>query len=152
MKFMGKGLIGFVIVSIVVGTGYAQFAKPEHAIKYRKAVMFLIAQHFGRMGEVIKGKSVYNKQAFAENAILVDMLSGQPWDAFMVPGTDKGDTTMSSKVFKDKAKFKEVADSFKNYTSQLVRAAQGGDLSAVKSQFGKVAASCKGCHKEFRVR
>lgn len=152
MKFMVKCLIGFVIISIVVGTAYAQFAKPEHAIKYRKAVMFLIAQHFGRMGKVVKGESVYNKQALTENAVLVDTLSGQPWEAFMVPGTDKGDTTMSSKVFKQKSKFEAAADSFQNNTAQLVRAAQSSDLSDVKPQFGKVATSCKGCHKEFRVR
>ena len=126
--------------------------KPEQAIKYRKAVMFLIAQHFGRMGAVVKGKSPYDKQTFKENAALVDTLSRQPWEAFMVQGTDKGDTTMSVKVYTQKSEFKAAADLFGKNTTQLVRAAEGGDLGAIKSQFGKVAANCKRCHKEFRVR
>jgi cytochrome c556 len=61
-------LVGIAFVAGVIGGAYAQFAKPEHAIKYRKAVMFLIAQHFGRMGAMVKEKIPYNQEIFARNA------------------------------------------------------------------------------------
>jgi len=55
MKKLVKLSVCLIFVVVAVGGAYAQFAKPEDAIKYRKSVMFLIAQHFGRMGAVVKG-------------------------------------------------------------------------------------------------
>ena len=145
-------LAGFIIALIVAGAAYAQFSKPDHAIKYRKSVMFLIAQHFGRMGAMVKGETPYQADDFAQNAAVVDMLAGLPWEAFMAPGTDKGDTTMSSAVFQQPAKFKEAVASFEAATASLADVAEDGNLDAAKAQFGKVAQSCKSCHTEFRVK
>ena len=33
----------------------AQFAKPEEAIKYRQGSLFVIGQHFGRIGAMANG-------------------------------------------------------------------------------------------------
>ena len=71
MKVITKITIFVLFVVFVFGAAYAQFAKPEDAIKYRKSVMFLIAQHFKRMGAVIQGKSAYKKEAFSANADVV---------------------------------------------------------------------------------
>ncbi len=57
MKLMLRFLVCIVVVVVVFGAAYAQFSKPDDAIRYRKSVMFLIAQHFGRMGAVVKGKA-----------------------------------------------------------------------------------------------
>ena len=152
MKTLLKVLICFVIVAVALGGAYAQFAKPEHAIKYRKSVMFLIAQHFGRMGAMVKEKIPYNREVFARNAELVETLSRLPWEAVMVPGTDTGDTTLNASVFVQQAKFKEVAQTFETQATQLVNAAQSGDFSAIKTQFGAVGKSCKACHTQFRTK
>ena len=110
---------GVVAVLIVAGAAYAQFKKPEHAIKYRKSVMFLIAQHFGRMGAVVKGAAPYQKGDFAKNAAVVDMLARLPGEAFTMPGTDKGDTTMSAAVFQQPSKFDAAVGSFEAATLPL---------------------------------
>ena len=150
MKAMTKTtLLGFFCV-LVFGAAYAQFAKPEEAIQYRKAVMLLIAQHFKSMGAVVQGKAAYDKDAFSANAEVVEMLATLPWQAFMVDGTDKGDTTMNSAVFKKSAKFKKAAESFQTETATLSSMAKGGELNAIKAHFGKVAKSCSACHKQFR--
>jgi cytochrome c556 len=145
-------LVGIAFVAGVIGGAYAQFAKPEHAIKYRKAVMFLIAQHFGRMGAMVKEKIPYNQEIFARNAMLVETLSRLPWEAAMVPGTDSGDTTLNSEVFMKPAKFKEVVQNFETQTSKLVSVAQSGDFTGIKAQFGEVGKSCKACHSQFRTK
>ena len=143
----------FVLFAVfTLGTAYGQFAKPEEAVKYRKSVMFLIVQHFKRMGAVVQGKAAYNKDEFSVNADAVKMLATLPWDAMMVPGTDKGDTTLSSAVFDEPDQFKKVADSFETATALLAGKAKGGDLNAIKAQFGKVAQNCKSCHKNFRKK
>ena len=152
MKLMQKAMIIIFILSVVFGAAYAQFAKPEDAIKYRKAAMFLIAQHFKRMGAVVKGESPFDKEAFSANADVVRTLATLPWEATMEPGTEKGDTTVSSAVFEKPDQFKKAAASFEAATAMLASTAKGGDLDAIKAQFGKVAQSCKSCHRQFRQK
>ena len=152
MKKLLMILVGLVFIAGVIGGAYAQFAKPEYAIKYRKAVMFLIAQHFGRMGAMVKEKIPYNQEVFARNAMVVETLSRLPWEAVMVPGTDTGDTTLNASAFDQPAKFREVAQKFETGTAQLLRVAQSGDVTGIKSQFGEVGRSCKACHSQFRTK
>ena len=144
--------IGVIAALVLTGVAYAQFAKPEKAIKYRKSVMFLIAQHFGPMGAMVKGSTPYEKEKFAQNATLVATFSTLPWEAFMVPGTDKGDTTMSASVFTQQSKFKAAAKSFETDTGKLAELAKSGNFDAAKAQFGAVAKNCKSCHTAFRVK
>jgi len=152
MKSIAKVTIFVLFVVFGFGAAYAQFAKPEEAVKYRKSVMFLIVQHFKRMGAVVQGKANYDKDAFSANAAAVEMLATLPWDAMMAPGTDKGDTTLSSAVFDKPAQFKKAAESFETATAMLAGKAKGGDLNAIKAQFGKVAQNCKSCHTNFRKK
>ena len=112
MKLTTKITIFLLFLVVTFGVAFAQFAKPEEAVIYRKSVMILIVQHFKSMGAVVQGKADYNKDAFSVNADVVKMLATLPWDAMRVPGTDKGDTTQSSAVFDKPAQFQKAADSF----------------------------------------
>ncbi len=152
MKAITRITIFVIFVVFAFGAAYAQFAKPEDAIKYRKSVMFLIVQHFKRMGAVVQGKSAYEKDEFSANADVVAMLATLPWEAAMEPGSDKGDTTMSSAVFDKPAQFKKAAESFEADTAKLAGTAKGGDLNAIKAQFGMVAQNCNSCHTKFRKK
>jgi len=152
MKKLLMILVGLVFVAGALSGAYAQFAKPEYAIKYRKSVMFLIAQHFGRMGAMVKEKVPYNQEVFARNAMLVETLSRLPWEAVMAPGTDTGDTTLKSSALVQQAEFKEVSQTFETQTTKLVSAAQSGDFIGIKTQFGEVGKSCKACHSQFRTK
>ena len=141
-----KAISILVIFGILIGVAYAQFARPDDAIKYRKAVMTIIAQHFGRMGAMVKGKVPYKQEAFANNAAVIEKVSVLPWEAFLAPGSDKGKTSMKSSVLKNQADFKALAQSFEMEVSKLSAAAKSGDFDAAKAQFGKVAQSCQACH------
>ena len=140
-------LVGF---GILMGAASAQFSRPEDAIKYRQSVMFIMAQHFGRLGAMVKGAQPYDQDTFTNNAAIVDTMSKLPWEAFLVAGSDRGNTTMKSSVLQDSDQFKKIADSFQQKTDRLVSAAKNGDADAAKSQFGKVARSCKECHSQYR--
>ena len=120
MKTLLKILICLFIVAGTLGGAYAQFDKPEDAIKYRQAVMFLIAKHFGRMGAVVKGQKPYDREEFVRNADLVETLSKLPWEAFMVPGTDKGKTGLKSVAFRKQAEFNAVAERMEAEVTRLV--------------------------------
>ena len=139
-----------VIFGVLIGVAYAQFAKPEDAVKYRQSMMFLIAQHFGRLGAVVKGRQPYDQETFAKNAAIIEDLSALPWEAFWAAGSDKGKTTMKAKVLKNPAGFKDLAQQFQMEVGKLSAAARAGDFKAAKARFGAVAQSCKSCHSKTR--
>jgi len=150
MKKMATVLIVLTLSTGFLGVAYAQFAKPEDAIQYRQSVMFLIGQHFSRMFAMVKGQIPYDKMAFEQNAALVDTLATLPWEAFMVPGTDKGKTGLKSSAFKEKEKFMQDANKMEAETARLAETAQTGNFDAIKNQIGETAKSCKSCHDDFR--
>jgi len=152
MKTTARVAIFVFIAAFVLTAAYAQFDKPEDAIKYRQSVMFLISQHIKRMGAVVQGKAAYDKDDFSTNADVVAMLATLPWQAFTQPGTDKGDTIMTSAVFEKEDQFREISESFQTATAKLASTAKSGDLNAIKAQFGKTVQNCGNCHKEFRKK
>lgn len=128
---------------------HAQFAKPEDAVKYRKASFTVMAAHFGRLGAMANGRAPYDAKMAAENADVVLTLSKLPWAAFG-EGTDKGDTRAKPEIWKEAAKYKEAADKMQAEIGKLNVAAKSGNIDALKAAFGPAAASCKACHDNFR--
>ena len=127
----------------------AQFAKPEDAIKYRKASFTVMGAHFGRVGAMAAGRAPYDAKAAAENADIAAAMSKLPWAAFP-EGSDKGDTRAKPEIWKDSAKYKEAADKMQAEIVKLNTAAKAGNIDALKVAFGPAAASCKACHDNFR--
>jgi len=136
---------------LLTGTALAQFAKTEDAVKYRQSAMFLIGQHFTRMGAVVKGEAPYNKEAFEKNAVLVESLYRLPLEAFLTPGSDKG-SGMKAEALSQKEKFAQMHKATEAELAKLVAAAKGGDMNAIKPQFGAAGGSCKACHDAYRSK
>ena len=127
----------------------AQFAKPEDAVKYRKAAFSVTAAHFGRLGAMASGKAPFDAKVAAENAEVLANLSKLPWAAFG-EGTDLSDSKAKHEVWKDAAKFKEIADKLQADTQKLVTATKTGKEDAFKAAFGAAAGNCKSCHDDFK--
>ena len=127
----------------------AQFAKPEDAVKYRKATFTVMSAHFGRLGAMANGRAPYDAKAAADNAEVVATLSKLPWAAFG-EGTDKGDTRAKPEIWKEAAKYKEASEKMQAEVAKLNTAAKAGNIDALKAAFGPAAASCKACHDNFR--
>ena len=147
-----KTAIRIVAVCLTAATllpAQAQFAKPEDAIKYRKASYTVMAAHFGRLGAMANGRMPYDAKVAAENAELVLTLAKLPWAAYG-EGTDKGETRAKPEVWKEAAKFKDAADKMQVEIGKLNVAAKAGNVDALKAAFGPAAASCKACHDTFR--
>jgi len=149
MKKRMSLILVLAVVGLLAGTAFAQFAKTEDAIKYRQSVMFLVGQHFSRMGAMVKGDQPYNKEAFEKNAILVESLYRLPLEAFMTPGSDKG-SGMKADALTQKDKFSQLHKATEAELAKLAAAAKGGDLNAIKPQFGAAGASCKACHDAYK--
>lgn len=127
----------------------AQFAKPEDAVKYRKAALTVMAAHFGRIGAMVQGRVPFDAAAAQANAEIATMMSKLPFTAFG-PGTDVGDTRAKPNVWTDNAKFVAAATKMQDEMAKLNAAAKTGNLDQIKAAFGPVGQACKACHDDFR--
>ena len=152
MKKSAKLLFITIVGLLFFGIAYGQFAKPEDAIMYRQSVMTIIGHHMGQMGAVVTGKKPYEKQEFSHNASVIQMLSTLPWEAFMAPGSVKGNTKLKSSALREKDEFMAKAKTFETEIQKLVKVSAADNFNAIKAQFGEVAKSCKSCHHDYRSK
>ena len=127
----------------------AQFAKPEDAIKYRKNALFVMQQHYARVGAMANGRVPFDARVAAENAAIAETMSRLPWAAFG-EGTDKGDTKAKPEIWRERAKFDAAADKMQAEMGKLAAASKTGNLDAIKAAFQATGATCKACHDDFR--
>jgi cytochrome c556 len=140
-----------ISASAISFSASAQFAKPEDAVKYRKAVFSVASAHFGRLGAMAQGRVPFDSKVATENAEIVAAMAKLPWAAFG-DGTDTGDTRAKNEIWTQNAKFKEISDKFQLESAKLVVATKGGKEDAFKSAFNATAGTCKTCHDDFRSK
>ena len=130
---------------------YAQFNKPEDAIRYRQSAMVLIGNHMGRINAQLKS-STPDVQVIQQSAAIVEVASKLPFEAF-IPGSDTGGTPPTRakpELFKDTDKIKSLAEKMQGEVTKLNTVAKGGDISAIRAQFGETGKACKACHDDYR--
>ena len=142
--------IGFALLGAAIAMpAAAQFAKPEDAIKYRKAALTVMATHFGRVAGMAQGKIPFDAKAAAENAEIATTMSKLPFVAFL-PGTDKGETRAEPRIWTETDKFNAAATKMQEEMAKLNVAAKSGDLDKIKAAVGDTGKSCKACHDNYR--
>ena len=127
----------------------AQFAKPEDAIKYRKAAFTVMGTHFGRVAAMANGRIPFDAKVAAENAELATMMSKLPYAGF-VEGSDKGDTKAEPKIWTEMDKFKAAASKMQDEMVKFNVVAKGGNIDAIKAAVGETGKACKACHDTYR--
>ena len=128
----------------------AQFAKAEDAIKYRQSALFVMGQHFSRIGAMANGRIPFDAKAAQENADVVAEMARLPWAGFGA-GTDKGAPSKAlPQIWTEQAKFKEHSDKLETEAIKLAAAAKTGNLDNLKTAFGAAAGTCKACHDAYR--
>jgi cytochrome c556 len=132
-----------------VAPASAQFAKPEDAIKYRKASFTVMAAHFSRVAAMANGRIPFDAKAVADNAAVAENMSKLPWAAFG-EGTGQGNTNAKPEIWTEAAKFSEGRDKMQAEMSKLALAAKTGNQDAIKAAVGATGATCKGCHDQFK--
>ena len=127
----------------------AQFAKPEDAIKYRKAAFAVMATHFGRVAGMANGKIPFDAKQAADNADTATTMSKLPYAGF-IEGTDHGDTKADPKIWAEMDKFRAAATKMQDEMVKLNAAAKTGSIEAVKAAVGDTGKACKACHDAYR--
>jgi cytochrome c556 len=127
----------------------AQFAKPEDAIKYRKAVFTVMATHFGRVAAMANGKMPFDAKVAADSAEIATSMSKLPYVAF-IPGSDKGDTRAKPEIWTESDKVKGLAEKMQDEMVKFNAAAKTGNIDTIKAAAGETGKACKACHDNYR--
>ncbi len=142
--------LAIAAAAVVAFPASAQFAKPEDAVKYRQSALFVLGQHFGRIGAMANGRVPYDAKAAVENAEIVAEMAKLPWAGFG-PGTDKVTPSRAkAEIWSEQAKFKEHNEKLVGESAKLLAAAKTNNLDNLKVAFGATANTCKTCHDAFR--
>lgn len=142
---VAAGLASFA-VSLPVA---AQFAKPEDAIRYRKAAMTMMATHFGRVAAMANGRVPFDAKAATDNAELATIMSKLPFAGF-VDGSDKGETRAEPKIWAEMDKFRAAASKMQEEMAKLNVVAKTGNVDNIKAAVGETGNACKACHDVYR--
>lgn len=129
----------------------AQFAKPEDALRYRKAAFSLMNAHMGRIFRMVQGRAPYEKDAAIRSAEIVEFVGKLPYEAFP-PGSDLPDSRAKPAVWKEQAQFKQLASDMQAETVKLTAAAKTGSLETLRDQFRATAKACDACHDNYREK
>ncbi len=139
-----------LLAALLAGVAFtANAAATQDPIQARKAVFKEYKKTFGPMGDMVKGKTAYNKDEFAKLAVKMEQLSKEPWQHFPA-GSDKGKTEARAEIWSKPAEFKKAADDHQAAVAKLAVAAKTGDLAQIKPAFGDAGKSCKSCHDQFK--
>lgn len=141
--------MGALFGAVIALPAAAQFAKPEDAIKYRKAAFTVMGTHFGRVAAMANGRIPFDAKMAADNAEIANVMAKLPYAGF-VPGSDKGDTKAEPKMWTEMDKFNAAATKMQEEMGKLNVAAKGGNLDAIKAAVGETGKSCKACHDNYR--
>ncbi len=152
---MNRNLIPILSAAAVVAAFstvvLAQEMKPDRAIKYRQGIMQAQGWQLGVLGAMAKGNVPYNKEQAVRAATFVEQLSHMAWEGF-VPVSDSGDTKAKPEIWKDKAKFDQLAKDMQAQTPKLIAAANSGDVAQLGPAVGAVGKACKACHDDFQKK
>ena len=127
----------------------AQFAKPEDAIRYRRAAFTVMSAHFGRVAAMANGRIPFDAKAAADNAEVATIMSKLPYAGF-VEGSDKGDTKAEPKIWTEMDKFRAAAAKMQEEMVKLNVVAKAGNIDQIKAQVGETGKACKACHDNYR--
>ncbi len=152
MKCLFRSMPLMVAAAIGLSTALpaaAQFAKPEDAIKYRKAVFTVMGTHFGRVAAMANGKMPFDAKVVADSAELAATMSKLPYVAF-IDGTDKGETKAKPEIWSEMDKFKVAAGKMQEEMVKFNAAAKTGNIDTIKAAAGDTGKACKACHDTYR--
>lgn len=148
-----KAAVVFATAALAAATAWSaaslQFNRPEDAVKYRQGALFVLGQHFSRIGAMANGRIPFDAKAAAEHAEVISALAKLPMEGFAA-GLDKSSSRAKPEVWSEAARFKDHNDRFVVEASKLLAAAKTNNVDALKTAYSATANTCKSCHDAYR--
>lgn len=150
-KWSGASLLTLLAVAVPVGALLAADTAP-------KALMHERHEHYEQLGEAFKkirdesragspDMAGIKQAAKIVNDASVDQARWFPKGT----GPEAGKTRAKAEIWAKPQEFTAAQKVFSDAAPKLLAAANGGDIGAVRDEFGAVGKSCKNCHDTFRT-
>lgn len=130
----------------------------EDQIRIRQSTYAVMGWNTGKIkNQIVDHPETYHKDQIITAANTLSALAhSNLLEELYGPGTDQGTgwkpTRLKADYFQKQDEVKEINTRLIKETEELKVAADSGDVAAIKSQFGKLGATCKSCHDLIRVR
>jgi cytochrome c556 len=152
-----KNTVAAVLAVVTLAASASAMAqnapKPEQLIKWRQSAYQVLAWNTGRVKANVEG--TFNKEDVIKASNTIAAIANSGLGALYAPGTETGkgwhETTVKPELFTDK-KAGEIPASFNKEANELAKVAAVGDVAIIKAQLGKLQATCKACHDDFRKK
>ncbi len=150
MKIISTALLTlFTALALTACNDEAKDTHPDKLVTQRRALFKEFTRTLEPMGLVARDRKDYNPREFNINALALQKLASQPWPLF-TPDSNYPPTHAKPDVWLKATEFKAAQEDYLARVNQLVNAAQGDDLSLIKTRVNDVQQSCKSCHNQFR--
>ncbi len=143
---------------VLAATTAAAVAGPlEDQIRFRQSAYSFLGWNAGKIkNQVVDHPETFNKDQVIAAANAVAAVANSGLGSLYGPGSDQGTgwkpTRLKPEFFQKQDEAAKVATAFNKEANELAKVAAGGDVAAIKAQFGKVSETCKSCHDSFRLR
>jgi len=145
-----RSIAGAVLAVACLPMLVAAQAVPEKAIRARQASYFLMGQQMARINATVKGDLPFDKPSLQTSAEALDLIGRLVVDHYP-PGSDQG-TKAKPEIWKEAARFQQLAQASQTDAAKLRAAVHGGELGAIKVAYGATSKSCKACHDAFKAQ
>ena len=158
MKFFNKAIIAAATAGLVVSTSVAadvtEASSEKHAkaaTQYRQAVFQLVRSNMGPLGGMAKGALPFDESVMETKAVRLEQLADMMGDYLSVD-TRKFDveTGAKDKIWDNFSDVETKVMALKTAAQGLQAAVKAGDESAYRGAIGKIGASCKSCHDDYK--
>jgi cytochrome c556 len=140
------------VVTAVLGLTACSEAVDSHPAKLvtkRQALFKQFTRTLEPMGMVARDRKDYNPRDFKASALELEKLSSQPWGYF-TPDSNYPPTRAKPAVWSQAPEFKQAQENYQTAVTQLVQAAEVGNMDSIRVAVTNVQYSCKTCHNQFR--
>lgn len=144
--------IALLTAGLVLSTAAVSQESPaKDAIEKRHAIFELIKFNVMPLGAMARDKAPFDAELFKKNALNIAFIARMLDDAFP-KGSDQGGVTDAlPAIWENEADFKSKLKAFQDQAAVVYTTSKGGDLNAIKPEFGKLMESCKNCHDKYRA-
>ena len=153
---MNKKITLGIVLAVTATTTLA--GPIEEQIRFRQSAYSFAAWNLQKIkAQAIDHPETYNKEQvlIAVNTLSALANSNLLEDLYGV-GTDQGNgwkpTRLKADYFQKQAEVKEINERLIKEIDEFKAIALTGDVAAVKSQLGKLGATCKSCHDLIRIK
>ena len=143
-----------IISSTVVASEVTEASSAKHAkaaTQYRQAMFQLVRSNMGPLGGMAKGVLPFDESVMQTNAVRLEQLADMMGD-YLAVDTRKFDVETGAKdeIWESFSDVETKIMALKTASQGLQAAVKAGDESAYRGAIGKIGASCKSCHDDYK--